>query len=78
MPPTQAAAWEELYGVLDTLPESQIPKVIEFINTLDKCRPSAETIAAMEEADRIIGDPNVKAYTNLDEMFAELQAECIK
>ncbi len=54
------------------------PRVIAFIDTLDKRRPSAETIAALEEADRIIRDPNVKAYTDIDEMFAELRAECIK
>ncbi len=78
MPPTQTATWEDLYGALDTLPESEIPRVIAFINTLDKRQPNAETIAALEEADRIIRDPNVKAYTDLDEMFAELRDECTK
>ncbi|MCL2375555.1 MAG: type II toxin-antitoxin system RelB/DinJ family antitoxin [Firmicutes bacterium] len=33
-----------------------------------------ETIEAMEEAKRIAHDPNVKGYTNLDELFAELKA----
>ena len=36
-------------------------------------KPSQETIAAMLEAERIAGDPNVKGYTDLDEMFAELK-----
>ncbi len=78
MTPTRTATWEDLYGALDTLPESEIPRVIAFIDTLDKRRPTPETIAALEEADRIIRDPNVKAYTDIDEMFAELRAECIK
>lgn len=78
MTPTQTASWEELYGALDTMQEYEIPKLLAFINTLDKCQPNDETIAALEEADRIIGDPNVKAYTDLNEMFAELRAECIK
>lgn len=36
--------------------------------------PNAETIAAMEEADRISHDPNVKGYTDVDEMIKELLA----
>ncbi len=36
-------------------------------------RPNKETIAAMLEAERIAHDPNVKHYTDLDEMFEELK-----
>ena len=36
-------------------------------------RPNKETIAAMLEAENIAKDPNVKGYTDLDEMFAELK-----
>ena len=36
-------------------------------------RPNKETIAAMLEAENIAKDPNVKGYTDLDEMFADLQ-----
>lgn len=36
-------------------------------------RPSKETIAAMLEAENIAKDPNVKGYTDLDEMFADLK-----
>ena len=35
--------------------------------------PNAETIAAMMEAEWIAGDPSVKGYTNLDELFADLK-----
>lgn len=38
--------------------------------------PNAETIAAMEEADRISRDPNAKKYTNVKDLFEELRAEC--
>ncbi|MCL2024492.1 MAG: type II toxin-antitoxin system RelB/DinJ family antitoxin [Coriobacteriia bacterium] len=37
-------------------------------------KPNAVTLAAIEEAERITYDPNVKAYTDLDEMFADLKA----
>ena len=36
-------------------------------------RPNKETIAAMLEAENIAKDPNVKSYTDLDEMFADLK-----
>ena len=36
-------------------------------------RPNKETVAAMLEAERIARDPNVKAYSDLDELFAELK-----
>lgn len=36
-------------------------------------QPNKETIAAMLEAENIAKDPNVKGYTDLDEMFADLK-----
>ena len=36
-------------------------------------RPNKETIAAMLEAENIAKDLNVKGYTDLDEMFADLK-----
>lgn len=37
-------------------------------------QPNANTIAAMQEAERIAKDPNVKGYTNVSEIFADLDA----
>ena len=39
-------------------------------------RPNKETIEAMLEANQIINDPNVKSYTDIDELFNDLEAEC--
>lgn len=36
-------------------------------------KPNAETIAAMEEAKRIANDSSVKGYTDINELFAELE-----
>ena len=36
--------------------------------------PNAETVAAMFEAEKAARDPNVKGYTNLDELFRDLKA----
>jgi len=35
--------------------------------------PNAETIAAMEEGDRIAHDPNAKSYTDLNELWKDLE-----
>lgn len=37
-------------------------------------RPNKETIAAMLEAERIAKDPTAKRYTDLDELFKDLNA----
>ena len=34
-------------------------------------QPNSETLAAMMEAKRIARDPNVKGYTDLDELFRD-------
>ena len=36
-------------------------------------QPNAETIAAMLEAERIAKDPNVKGYTDMDQLFSDLK-----
>ena len=47
--------------------ENRIPFIIEGTNT-----PNAETIAAMEEGDRIARDPNWPTYTNMGKMWEDL------
>ena len=37
-------------------------------------RPNRETLAALAEAEKIAKDPNVKGYTDLDELFRDLKA----
>jgi DNA-damage-inducible protein J len=35
--------------------------------------PNKETVAAMVEAERIVKDPSVKGYSDLDELFEDLK-----
>lgn len=35
-------------------------------------QPNKDTIAAMIEAEKIAKDPSVKGYTDVDELFADL------
>lgn len=37
-------------------------------------QPNRETLAALMEAERIAKDPNIKGYTDLDELFDDLKA----
>ena len=53
--------------VRQTLREGKIPFDIS-INI-----PNRKTVAAMLEAERIAKDPSVKAYTDMDELFADLE-----
>lgn len=39
------------------------------------CKPNKETIEAMLESERIASDPNVKGYTDLDELFRDLKSD---
>lgn len=54
--------------VRQSLREGRIP----FDISLNQ--PNAETIAAMQEAERIAKDPNVKGYTDMPRLFADLDA----
>ncbi len=47
--------------------ENRIPFLIEGTHV-----PNAETIAAMEEGDRIARDPNSPTYTDLGKMWEDL------
>lgn len=53
--------------VRQTLREGRIPFEISINN------PTKKTVAAMLEAERIARDPSVKGYTDMDELFADLE-----
>ena len=38
-------------------------------------QPNAETIAAIEEAEQLLKDPNTKKYTSVEELFKDLEAD---
>ena len=54
--------------VRQSLREGRIP----FEITLNQ--PNRETLAALLEAERISKDPEVKGYSDLDELFRDLKA----
>ena len=40
-----------------------------------RCKPNAVTQAAIEEADRLLHDPDAKTFTNLEDLRADLLAD---
>lgn len=44
-----------------------------MLREIKRSKPNAETIAAIKEAERIADDPNVPAYSNIDDLRAALE-----
>ena len=59
------------YSLIDMLSEDQLDAFIAFLRSITEI-PNEETQQAMLEAERIANDPNVKKYTDVDEMFEKL------
>lgn len=52
--------------------KKMLPKELQKIAECVEYVPNAETIAAYEEAMRLMKDPNVKGYTSIEELFKDL------
>ncbi len=62
---------EIAYNIIDCMSEEQLSAFVAlFGNAADV--PNEETLEAMREADRIAHDPNVKGYTDIDELMRDL------
>ncbi|MCL2054580.1 MAG: hypothetical protein FWG90_09160 [Oscillospiraceae bacterium] len=64
---------------IDFLPDAGLDEVLMAINAVKHKFvphiPNAETIAAMEEAERISSDPNTKRYSNFAELLEDVLSE---
>ena len=62
-------------GQIPALIDVFMPPVRERINSkfVKKRLNEREMQSALEEAERIANDPTVKGYTNMDELFADLE-----
>lgn len=65
---------EIAYNIIDCMSEEQLSAFVAlFGNAADVPDvPNEETLEAMREADRIAHDPNVKGYTDIDELMRDL------
>lgn len=78
MPATTTEVKSYIHNRVDAMSGPDALKVLEFIDSLKADEPNEETVAAFEEAERLLRDPSVKRYANVAELFAELRAECIE
>ena len=66
---------EKLFQLVDAIPDYKLCYAITYLQGLTdggRAELNKETLEAMEEAERIAKDPNVKSYTNVEEMFREI------
>lgn len=64
---------EIVVSMLDVLNEEQLNGLMIFIRSF--LQPNSETIEAMEEAERLLNDPNTKKYSSVEELFKDLEEE---
>lgn len=61
--------------MVDDIPDYKLSYAITYLQGLTdggRAELKKETLEAFEEAERISKDPNVKSYTNIEEMFKEI------
>lgn len=66
---------EQAYRIIDGLSEEQLEGLLMLFGSSISETPNAETVEAMQEADRIARDSSVKGFTDIDEMFGEILGE---
>lgn len=59
--------------MLDVLNEEQLNGLMVLIRSF--LQPNAETVAAIEEAEQMLKDPNAKKYSSVEELFEDLEAD---
>lgn len=63
-------------SIVTTHGENVKGNIIKYMMSVIKYEtPNAETIEAMEEAERMKGDPNKKTYDSFEEIMKELENE---
>jgi hypothetical protein len=60
---------KELYRRFRNLSERNAARVLGSVDALEEEHPSDETLAALQEADRIARDPSVRGFTDVAEMM---------
>ena len=66
---------ERLLRLVDAIPDYKLSYAITYLQGLTdggRVELNKETLEALEEAEKISKDPNVKSYTNVKEMFREI------
>lgn len=72
---------EKLFQLVDAIPDYKLSYAITYLQGLTdggRAELKKETLEALEEAERISKDPNVRSYTNTKEMLKEILEDGIE
>ena len=61
-------------NIVNMMDEEQLRSFVSLFQGIVSDIPNEETIAAMEEAENMLKDPNAKKFTSVDDLFAELRS----
>lgn len=64
---------EIVTSMLDVLNEEQLNGLMVLIRSF--LQPNAEIVAAIEEAEQLLKDPNTKKYSSVEELFEDLDTD---
>ena len=76
MPRTTLAisAKKELYRRFRKLSERNAMRVLGYIDALEEERPNEETVAALEEGERMLKDPDALRFSTVEDLLTELRS----
>ena len=61
-------------NIVNMMDEEQLQGFVALFKGIVSDIPNEETIAAMEEAENMLKDPNAKKFTSVDDLFEELRS----
>lgn len=61
-------------NIVNMMSEEQLKSFICLFGWLASEIPNDETFAAMEEAEKMLADPNAPKFNSVEELFAELRS----
>ena len=62
------------YNILNLMNEEQLRSFVALFQNVVSDIPNEETIAAMEEAEEMLRDPNAQRFSSVQDLFAELRS----
>lgn len=61
-------------NIVNLMDEEQLRSFVSLFQGIVSGIPNEETVAAMQEAEDMLKDPNAQKFTSVDDLFAELRS----
>ena len=65
---------DEAINILNLMNEEQLVSFVTLFHGVVSDVPNEETVEAMEEAEKMLKDPDAQKFYSVEELFAELRA----